>query len=272
MALATNRFRRGALAGIAAAAVALAGAPSAAAAQAAPSGVDTLGRTVLAAIGSAGGDRAIEALGSSLALQQARQRVEAGEARAAARAERLRREIASGEVDDPSSLPPASAGSNGSYEPRASARDEALFARSRAAAEEGATAILLSGIALAPPAAPPEVQGAINNANRIVGQPYVWGGGHQSWYSAGYDCSGAVSFALFGGGLIPRPLTSGELMRWGAPGPGRWITVYANPGHTFVEIAGLRFDTVGNERGTGPRWHLATVPGKRFAVRHPPGL
>ena len=108
----------------------------------------------------------------------------------------------------------------------------------------------------------------INNANSIVGRPYIWGGGHGSWYSYGYDCSGSVSFALFGGGLIPRPLTSGALEGWGAPGPGKWITVYANAGHTFAEIAGLRWDTVGDENGTGPRWHLATRLDRR--LRRPP--
>ena len=101
------------------------------------------------------------------------------------------------------------------------------------------------------------MKNVINAANTIVGRPYVWGGGHASFYSNGYDCSGSVSFALFGGGLIPRPLTSGDLEGWGAPGPGKWITVYANAGHTFAEIAGLRWDTVGDEKGTGPRWHLA---------------
>jgi hypothetical protein len=105
----------------------------------------------------------------------------------------------------------------------------------------------------------------------IVGRPYVWGGGHASFYSNSYDCSGAVSFALFGGGLIPRPLTSSELEGWGASGPGKWITVYANAGHTFAEIAGLRWDTVGDERGTGPRWHLASASPDGFVVRHPPG-
>lgn len=272
MTLSPNKMRRG----LAIVVVALGGltatAPLARAASG-PAPLEPLGRTVWAALGAAGAERAIEALGTSLALQRARQRIEAHAERDAARAKRLREEIASGEISDPSSLPAASAGSNGSYTPgRASARDEALFARTRAAAKEGSTAILLSGIALAPPSAPEAIQGAIDNANTIVGRPYVWGGGHQSWYSAGYDCSGAVSFALFGGALIPRPLTSSELMHWGAPGPGRWITVYANPGHTFVEIAGLRFDTVGNERGTGPRWHLAVASGAGYAVRHPPGL
>ena len=252
--------------------------PAAAAAGDDDDPLRALGRTILAAVGSAGADDALGALGNSIALRQARERVEANEARQLerarrhdARAEALRREVEDGEVDL-DKLPPASAGSNGSHQRQAGERDEALFARTRAAVEDGSTAILLSGIALAPPNAPEVVQGAINNANRIVGRPYVWGGGHQSWYSHGYDCSGAVSFALFGGGLIPRPLTSGNLARWGAPGPGKWITVYANGGHAYVEIAGLRFDTSGTENGTGPRWHLASRPGNGFVARHPPGL
>ncbi len=112
----------------------------------------------------------------------------------------------------------------------------------------------------------------INNANLIVGRPYVWGGGHGSFYSYGYDCSGAVSFALFGGGLIPRPATSGELEGYGEPGPGKWITVYANATHVWATIAGLRWDTSGTEKGTGPRWHVGTRPTEGFVVRHPPGL
>ncbi len=173
---------------------------------------------------------------------------------------------------DPSLIPPASAGSNGTHVPHKSSlgRDE-IFAHRRGG-DPGSTAILLTGVALAPPTAPEAVQGAINAANTIVGRPYVWGGGHASFYDDSYDCSGAVSFALFGGGLIPRPLTSGDLMGWGAPGPGRWITVYANASHTFVEIAGLRFDTVGAEQGTGPRWHLATASTDGFVARHPPGF
>ena len=170
---------------------------------------------------------------------------------------------------DPSALPAASAGTNGTHFRRLASNDMRIVARSRGAESN---AILLSGIALAPPDAPEAVKNVINAANTIVGRPYVWGGGHQSFYSNGYDCSGSVSFALFGGGLIPRPLTSGDLEGWGAPGPGKWITVYANGGHTFAEIAGLRWDTVGDARGTGPRWHLAPASGAGFVVRHPPGL
>jgi hypothetical protein len=227
-------------------------------------------QVTIALIGTGGGNHAVHAIGDSLALVEARKQVES---RAAA-APRKEVELPSAKeiATDPSLLPPASAGSNGTRVPHASNLSRAeIFAHQRGG-DPASTAILLTGVALAPPAAPEPVQGAINAANTIVGRPYVWGGGHGSFYDDSYDCSGAVSFALFGGGLIPQPLTSGDLMRWGAPGPGRWITVYANPGHTFVEIAGLRFDTVGDEQGTGPRWHLAGADTGGFVARHPPGL
>ena len=227
----------------------------------------------MALAGASGGDQAIATVGNGLAMLEAQRRIEAEPAPAPdpRRAQidlPTPQEIAA----DPTVLPPASAGSNGTHVPHASSlsRDE-IFAHRRGS-HSGPSAILLTGVALAPPDAPAAVQGAINNANQIVGRPYVWGGGHGSFYDDSYDCSGAVSFALFGGGLIPRPLTSGDLMRWGEAGRGRWITVYANPGHTFVEIAGLRFDTVGAEQGTGPRWHLATVSTDGYVARHPPGL
>ena len=223
-------------------------------------------------IGVSGGDRTIEAIGDSLALASARHQIETAPAPArpkpaTAPAVPTAAEIAA----DPSKLPPASAGSNGTIVPhRSRLSREEIFAHRRG--DDPDAAILLTGVALPPPNAPEAVKGAINAANTIVGRPYVWGGGHASFYDDSYDCSGAVSFALFGGGLIPRPLTSGELEHWGAPGPGKWITVYANAGHTFAEIAGLRWDTVGAEQGTGPRWHLATTSTAGFVARHPPGL
>jgi cell wall-associated NlpC family hydrolase len=236
----------------------------------------TLGHTVLAAIGSSGANHAVDAIGNSLALLGARYRIEGGEG-AGSEASPGSPPAGAGAppsdevVSDPSELPPASAGSNGTTVPHTTAmsRDE-IFAHTRGDGES--TSILLSGVALAPVDAPEAVEGVINNANTIVGRPYIWGGGHGSWYANGYDCSGSVSFALFGGGLIPRPLTSGELEGWGAPGPGKWITVYANAGHTFAEIAGLRWDTVGDEQGTGPRWHLVSTDTSGFVARHPPGL
>jgi hypothetical protein len=132
-------------------------------------------------------------------------------------------------------------------------------------------ALLVRGRALAPIDAPPAVKQVIHAANRIRAKPYVWGGGHGSWEARGYDCSGAVSYALHGGGLLDTPLVSGSMMRWEAPGPGRWITVYANAGHAYAVIAGLRWDTSGNTRGTGPRWHLETEARAGFAIRHPAG-
>ena len=136
----------------------------------------------------------------------------------------------------------------------------------------GETAVLTSdGLASAPRSAPPAVKAAIAAANSIARTPYVWGGGHGSWYSYGYDCSGAVSFSLYGAGLLNTPLTSGSLESYGAPGPGRWITIYASATHTYMEIAGLRWDTVGDAEGTGPRWHPEPPYPEGFVVRHPVG-
>jgi peptidoglycan hydrolase CwlO-like protein len=124
--------------------------------------------------------------------------------------------------------------------------------------------------ASAPEAAPEQVKGAIAAANAIAMTPYIWGGGHGSFESSGYDCSGAVSYALHGGGLLESPLDSTGLETWGEPGPGKWITVYANAEHAWMIIAGLAFDTVG---GPGPRWHSSPVDSPEgFIARHPPGL
>ncbi|HVT00205.1 MAG TPA: hypothetical protein VHE08_06790 [Solirubrobacterales bacterium] len=124
--------------------------------------------------------------------------------------------------------------------------------------------------ASAPEAAPEQVKGAIAAANAIAMTPYIWGGGHASFESSGYDCSGAVSYALHGGGLLESPLDSTGLETWGEAGPGKWITVYANAEHAWMIIAGLAFDTVG---GPGPRWHSSPVDSPEgFIARHPPGL
>jgi hypothetical protein len=175
---------------------------------------------------------------------------------------------------DPSSIPPASAGTNGSFAPPTSADGRAITARTHEALGRqaaGPTAILLNGIALAPPQAPAAIAAAIGAANMLVGRPYEWGGGHGSWYSAGYDCSGAVSFALAGGNFLTAPLASNQFESWGEPGPGRWLTVYANSGHAYAVIAGLRWDTVGDARGSGPRWHPNDAYPEGFVARHPPG-
>jgi membrane-bound lytic murein transglycosylase B len=135
----------------------------------------------------------------------------------------------------------------------------------------GPQAVLDNGFASAPEDAPAAVKAAISAANSIATTPYIWGGGHGSWYASGYDCSGAVSFALYGAGLLDTPLTSGSLESYGEPGPGRWITIYANATHAYAEIAGLRWDTVGDAQGTGPRWHPEPPYPEGFVVRHPPG-
>jgi membrane-bound lytic murein transglycosylase B len=135
----------------------------------------------------------------------------------------------------------------------------------------GPSAVLDNGFASAPEDAPAAVKAAISAANSIATTPYIWGGGHGSWYASGYDCSGAVSFALYGAGLLDTPLTSGSLESYGEPGPGRWITIYANATHAYAEIAGLRWDTVGDAQGTGPRWHPEPPYPEGFVVRHPAG-
>ena len=125
--------------------------------------------------------------------------------------------------------------------------------------------------AIAPAGAPPAVQAAIAAANRITDRPYRYGGGHGSLEDSGYDCSGAVSYALIGAGLLEAPLPSSELMRFGEPGSGTWVSVYAHGGHAYIVIAGLRFDTSG--RGEeGPRWRQAPRGGRGYTVRHPVGL
>jgi peptidoglycan hydrolase CwlO-like protein len=123
--------------------------------------------------------------------------------------------------------------------------------------------------ASAPASAPDAVKSAISAANSIATTPYIWGGGHGSFESSGYDCSGAVSFALHGGGFLESPLDSTGLETWGEPGPGQWITVYANAEHAWMIIAGLAFDTSG---GAGPRWHPSPVNSPEgFIARHPAG-
>jgi cell wall-associated NlpC family hydrolase len=136
----------------------------------------------------------------------------------------------------------------------------------------GDTARVLSdGRAVAPRSAPQIVRDVINAGNVIAKTPYLWGGGHGSWSSVGYDCSGSVSFTLAGAGLLDSPLTSGLLAKWGAAGAGRWITIYANGGHVFMVVAGLRFDT-GGLRSSGTRWQPTPRSTDGFVPRHPEGL
>lgn len=130
---------------------------------------------------------------------------------------------------------------------------------------------LVAGKAYAPAGAPLPVRRAIRAGNKLQTKPYRYGGGHRSFTSAAYDCSGAVSFALHGGRLLAAPLDSTSLMSWGEPGAGAWITVYANSGHAYVVIAGLRLDTSGTG-GRGPRWLTVPRASGGFTARHPAGL
>jgi len=138
----------------------------------------------------------------------------------------------------------------------------------------GSRAVLRNGIAYAPERAPQKVKNAIWAANTLRRKPYVWGGGHGSFYDSGYDCSGTVSFALHGAGLIGSPMPSSDFMGYGDRGRGRWITIYSRPGHTFATIAGLRLDTTDFLRGgnVGPRWHTDFRDAGGFVARHPVGL
>ena len=124
-----------------------------------------------------------------------------------------------------------------------------------------------NGKAIPPANAPKRVVNAIKAGNRIRRKPYRWGGGHGSFDDRGYDCSGAVSYVLHGARMLSSPLASGGLMGWGRRGAGKWITVYAHGGHTFVVVAGLRFDTSGTG-GKGPRWQKDMRSKSGFAVRH----
>jgi hypothetical protein len=130
---------------------------------------------------------------------------------------------------------------------------------------------LPNGVALPPLEAPEEVKQIIEAGNAIARSPYLWGGGHGKWLDKGYDCSGSVSFALAAAGLLSGPLASGPLMSWGKPGRGKWVTIYANQGHVFMEVAGIRFDTSG-QRVSGSRWQNAMRPTGGFVARHPEGL
>jgi hypothetical protein len=142
------------------------------------------------------------------------------------------------------------------------------------------TAQLVNGRVIAPASAPRRVKRVITAANRLVEKPYIYGGGHRPFVKgkldAGYDCSGAVSYALFGGRFLRSPLPSGPMMRWGRPGPGQWITVYAHGGHAYIVVAGLRFDTSLRDSDapgprTGPRWSRTLRESDAFVARHPRG-
>jgi cell wall-associated NlpC family hydrolase len=138
----------------------------------------------------------------------------------------------------------------------------------------GSRAVVRNGTAYAPSRAPQSVKNAIWAANTIRRKPYIWGGGHGSFNDRGYDCSGSVSYALHGAGLLTAPLPSSDLMRYGERGRGRWITIYSRPGHTFAVIAGLRLDTtdLGHGGDVGPRWYADGRDTGSYVARHPVAL
>src|ERR1700689_3282903 len=119
---------------------------------------------------------------------------------------------------------------------------------------------------------PEVVQKVIAGANEIADFPYVYGGGHAAFIDNGYDCSGSVSYALAAGGLLSAPETSGQLESWGAPGPGRYITVYANAGHTYMYVDGMLYDTAGRSGVYASRWQVEPTDNAGYVVRHWPGL
>jgi peptidoglycan hydrolase CwlO-like protein len=151
------------------------------------------------------------------------------------------------------------------------AAQQAQAAAATGNANVGGIAVDTGGMVQPPPGAPEAVRQVIAAGNAIATLPYIWGGGHASFQAAGYDCSGSVSYALAAAGLLSAPLTSGGFESWGLPGPGKWITVYANAGHAWMEVAGWRFDTVALAED-GTRWARGGGEFAGFVERHPPGL
>jgi cell wall-associated NlpC family hydrolase len=139
----------------------------------------------------------------------------------------------------------------------------------------GSRARYVAGLAAAPMSAPAAVQEMIWAGNQLIGLPYVFGGGHASFIASGYDCSGTVSFALHGAGLLASPKDSSEFETWGSHGIGRWVSIFSNPGHAYMTVAGLRLDTSAADDPTnqqGPRWRPLRSANEGYVVRHPLGL
>ena len=153
----------------------------------------------------------------------------------------------------------------------AKAAAEAARAAATGNASVGGIAVDTGGMVQAPPGAPAAVAQVIAAGNAIATLPYIYGGGHASFHADGYDCSGSVSYALAAAGLVSSPMDSGAFENWGDPGPGRWITIYANAGHAWMEVAGWRFDTVALAE-SGTRWSRGGGELSGFVARHPPGL
>jgi cell wall-associated NlpC family hydrolase len=127
------------------------------------------------------------------------------------------------------------------------------------------------GLAVAPASAPEQVKAIIAAGNEIFDKPYKYGGGHGKWKDSGYDCSGSMSYVLHGAGMLSKALDSTGFASWGDPGKGQWVTTYANSGHSFMVVAGLRFDTSGRAEDNS-RWHADMRSTKGYTVRHPSGL
>jgi cell wall-associated NlpC family hydrolase len=168
----------------------------------------------------------------------------------------------------------SSAGSQGLAQPVSLSEVRSQLTASGMSASTTQATLTADGLAVAPVGAPAAVQEVIAAGNQIAHLPYVWGGGHLRYEDTGYDCSGSLSYVLAAARLLDRTVTSGQLETWGSPGPGKWITVFATGGHTFMYVAGLRFDTVALAE-TGTRWsdRRADEPdAASFVVRHPAGL
>ncbi len=170
---------------------------------------------------------------------------------------------ASAPAQQPLEVPPTGIGTAGGPTPR----PELLV--------PGTTARYVDGLAAAPMGAPLAVQEIIWAGNELIGLPYIYGGGHGSFTSSGYDCSGTVSFALHGASLVRTPEDSSEFEHYGSHGIGRWIAVFSNPGHAYMTVAGLRLDTSSADDPSnqqGPRWRPLRPANSGFRVRHPLGL
>jgi cell wall-associated NlpC family hydrolase len=193
-------------------------------------------------------------------------------------------EPVAGDVPSAASGPPAGPGtpagvsvgpSNGSLpQPISDAEIRRELASSGISANPGRATLTPQGLAVPPPDAPPVIQQLIQAGNEIAHLPYRFGGGHGTFIDNAYDCSGSLSFVFAAAGILNTTVTSGQLMSMGLPGRGKWITIFANAGHTFMYVAGLRFDTVALAE-TGTRWSSrpADEPDlSSFVLRHPPGL
>lgn len=182
----------------------------------------------------------------------------------------------SGSLPDPPKAPPKPKAPKKPPAPAPDAPTPPAAPTTPSVSTAGTVAQMMSnGRATVPRGAPQSVRSMIVAANRLIGKPYKWGGGHAKLEDSGYDCSGSVSYALMGGGQLLSPMVSGGLAKWGTTGAGAWVTVYANKNHVYMEIAGLRLDTspIADPGGkNGPRWRPLIGGRKGFKVRHPLGL